>query len=67
MKMRTKILSTALFAAILSFTMAPSATERMAFALTAPTSALLDASLSYAGEYLSVAQDDARFVRLAQR
>jgi hypothetical protein len=67
MKMRTKILTAALFAGILFGTMDRPETEKLAFAFTAPTAALLDYSITLSGAHLKVDQADANFIRLAQR
>jgi len=67
MKMRTKIITAALFAAILGATHSGMATEQKAFAITAPSQVALDYSLRALGQSIPVAPEEANFVKLAQR
>jgi hypothetical protein len=67
MKMRTKILTAALFAAIFGVTLADERTERAAFLLTAPSQAAVDYSLTLALSRFRITKEEAHFVKLAQR
>ncbi|RYZ96547.1 MAG: hypothetical protein EOP11_23305 [Proteobacteria bacterium] len=66
MRLQTKILTAALFAGILSFSLDSPGIEMKLFSLSAPSQAALDYTLTLAAAKVPAAKEETQFLKIAQ-